>query len=147
MAESETRMTLQENDYKYVLQTFGDIYIGTRYTYEELAAADAAPGKIKDAIYRVFMKDVGLDTTIQEHLLHLDEKSVSYMAYAQMRTMIKITKEVEKTDRKGNVKKVYETKDISLQDFMEHADLHANPDRYLIQEIIIKKRNMMLLHV
>lgn len=140
-------MELQDEDYKYAIQDFSNVYLGARMTYQDLADYDDVPCKIKDAVYRIFFKEVSPDTTIAEHLLALKEDSVSYMAYKQLRISIKVICLIRKTDKKGKMKETYDIKDYSLRDFMNNEELHAHPDRYMVQEISMKKRNMMLLHV
>ena len=124
-------LEFQDEDYKYALQDFSNVYLGARMTYQDLADYDDVPCKIKDAVYRIFLK----------------EDSVSYMAYKQLHISIKVICLIRKTDKKGKMKETYDIKDYSLRDFMNNKELHAHPDQYMVQEISMKKRNMMLLHV
>jgi hypothetical protein len=140
-------MELNEQDYKYVIQDFSNIYIGARFTYAQLVENDDTPGRLKDTIYRIFYKEVSPEISVGEHLLSLQENSVCYLAYAQLRLQIKVTCLVQKEDKKGNFKEEYETRDYSLADFMKQEDIRKNPDRYLIQEISFKKRYLMMMHV
>lgn len=134
-------------EYKYAMQDFSNVYLGARMTYQDLADHDDVPGKIKDAVYRIFLKEVSPDLSIGEHLLQLEDTSVSYMAYAQMRINVKVIFLVLKTDKKGKIKETYDIKDYSLADFMKDEEIKNHPDQIMVQEISIKKRNMMLLHV
>lgn len=138
---------LSEQDFKYVIQDFSQVYIGARYSYEELVDSDDTPGRFQDAICRVFYKEVSPDTTIWEHLLALKEDSLGYLAFSQLRIHIKITALRENMDKKGKKKASYETKDLSLQEFMADERIKQEPDQYLIQEISFKKRHLMMMHV
>jgi len=140
-------MELNDEDYKYVIQDFSNVYFGARMTYQDLADREGVPGKIKDAVFRVFIKEITPETTIGEHMLTLKDDSMSYLAYHQLKVMIKVISLVKKVDKKGNVKETYDISDYTLDAFMKNEDLHENSDKYMIQEISIKKRNMMLLHV
>lgn len=140
-------MELREEDYKYAIQDFSNVYLGARMTYQDLADYDGVPSKIKDAVYRIFFKEVSPDVTVGEHFMQLKEDSLSFMAYQQMRVSIKVISLVLKTDKKGKTKETYDIKDYSLQDFMSDEEIHNHPDQFLIQEISFKKRNMMLLHL
>lgn len=140
-------MELREEDYKYAIQDFSNVYLGARMTYQDLADYDGVPSKIKDAVYRIFFKEVSPDVTVAEHFMQLKEDSLSFMAYQQMRVSIKVISLVLKTDKKGKTKETYDIKDYSLQDFMSDEEIHNHPDQFLIQEISFKKRNMMLLHL
>ncbi|MBP3459004.1 MAG: hypothetical protein J6K58_07330 [Lachnospiraceae bacterium] len=138
---------LNENDYKYVIQDFSNYYIGARFSYKELAENDNTPGRFKDALYRVFYKETDQNMTIGEHLLQLDDSSMCYLAFSQLRIRIKVTALIQKADKKGNLKETYETKDYSLDDFLKEKENWEDPQQYLIQEISFKKRHLMMMHV
>lgn len=140
-------MEFREEDYKYAIQDFSNVYLGARMTYQDLADYDGVPCKIKDAVYRIFLKEVSPDMTIADHLMQIKADSLSFMAYQQMRVAIKVISLVLKTDKKGKTKETYDIKDYSLQDFMADEDIRNHPDQFMIQEISFKKRNMMLLHL
>ena len=69
------------------------------------------------------------------------------MAFSQLRIRIKVTALLQKQDKKGNLKEVYETKDYSLDEFLKQEEIKENPEQYLIQEICFKKRHLMMMHV
>lgn len=138
---------LNENDYKYVIQDFSNYYIGARFSYKELAENDNTPGRFKDALYRVFYKETDQNMTIGEHLLQLNDSSMCYLAFSQLRIRIKVTALIQKADKKGNLKETYETKDYSLDDFLKEKENWEDPQQYLIQEISFKKRHLMMMHV
>lgn len=138
---------LNENDYKYAIQDFSSYYFGARYSYKELAENDNTPGRFKDALYRVFYKETDPDMTVGEHLLRLNDDSMCYLAFSQLRIRIKVTSLIQKKDKKGNFKESYETKDYSLDDFLKEKQNWEDPDKYLIQEISFKKRHLAMMHV
>ena len=140
-------MEFRDEDYKYAIQDFSNVYLGARMTYQDLADYDDVPCKIKDAVYRIFLKEVSHDITIAEHLMQIKEDSLSFMAYQQMRVVIKVISLVLKTDKKGKTKETYDIKDYSLRDYMDNEEIHKHPEQFMIQEISFKKRNMMLLHL
>lgn len=140
-------LTINEEDYKYAIQDFSNVYLGARLTYQDLADRDGVPSKIKDAVFRIFLKEVPADMSLSEHFMNLKTDSVSYLAYSQMRASVKVISLVLKTDKKGKVKETYDIKDFSLQEFMENEEIHNHKEQYMIQEISFKKRNIMLLHV
>lgn len=140
-------ITLNENDYKYVIEDFSNYYIGARLSYQELADNENTPGRLKDAVYRIFFKETAPSATIGEHLLGLEEASMCYLAFSQLRIRIKVTTLIQKEDKKGKPKEVYETRDYSLDEFLEQKEIRENPGQYLIQEICFKKRHLMMMHV
>lgn len=140
-------LKLNETDYKYAIQDFSNVYLGARMTYQNLADYEGVPGKIKDAVYRIFFKEVAPDLTIGEHLMELKDNTMSYLVYHQIKISVKVISLTLKTDKKGRMKETYDILDYTLKDFMENQEIHNHPEQYMVQEISFKKRNMMLLHV
>ena len=62
----------QNQDFKYVLQDFGNIYIGARYSYEEMLKSEEIPYKWKAIIRHYLLKETSPETTMENHI------SVSY---------------------------------------------------------------------
>lgn len=139
--------TLGENDYKYVIQDFSNYYMGARSSYQELADSDNTPSRFKDAIYRVFLKEITPETTVGEHLLSLKEDSLCYLAYTQLRIQIKVVLPITQKTKKGTFKETFETKDYSMKQFYEEFLPAHEGEEYLIQEISFKKRHLMMMHV
>ncbi len=138
---------LGEQDYKYVIQDFSNVYVGAQYSYAELAESDDTPSRLKDAVYRVFYKEVDPQTKIAEHLMQLKDDTMCYLAFSQLRLQIKVTFCVQRQDKKGKYKEEYETKDYSLDDFLTDNYIREHQDTCLIQEIYFKKRHLMMMHV
>lgn len=138
---------LNENDYKYLIEDFSNYYIGARLSYQELADNENTPGRLKDALYRTFFKEIDPSVTIEEHLRGLEDTSPCRLAFFQLRIRIKVTSLQQKADKKGNLKEVYETTDYSLEDFLKQEQIRENPQAYLIQEISFKKRHLMMMHM
>ena len=51
----------QNQDFKYVLQDFGNIYIGARYSYEEMLKSEEIPYKWKAIIRHYLLKETSPD--------------------------------------------------------------------------------------
>lgn len=140
-------LTFNTEDYKYSIQDFSNVYLGGRLTYQELADREDVPGKIKDAVYRIFLKEISPELTIGEHLFRIKKDSQSYLAYHQIKINIKVICLELKPDKNGKIKDVYDSRDYSLDDFLSAEEVMQNPEIYMVQEISFKKRNLMLLHV
>ncbi len=137
---------LNDQDFKYVIQSFSNVFVGGRMTYEELGESDDTPGRLKDAVYRVFYKDVPKETMICDHLLSMKEEDMSYLAYMQLRIVVKVSFLDRKVDKKGNESESYITKDYKFEDFRKE-DWSGMEDEILIQEISFTKRHLVMLHV
>lgn len=137
----------RENDFKYVMQDIGHIYIGARMTYEEVGEHHDTPSKVKSAIYRCIMDETDLETTIGEHLFRIQHKSKSYYVYQQLAVKIKMAFLEKKLDKKGMEREEYVIKTYSIDDFVSENFLVDCPYEYFVQEISFSKRKLMSLAV
>ena len=48
---------LPNNDFKYYMQDVGSLYLGARYSYEEMMENEMVPFKLKSIIEHYIMKD------------------------------------------------------------------------------------------
>lgn len=119
-----------ENDFKFVMQNFSDIFIGLRLTYKELAEAEDTPQKLKTAVYMYILAEAGEDTRICDHVLTIDETSKAYMVFSQLKGKFKVMLPVEMTDRKGNKRTEYREKNLTMKELVEDTEIKGriNPE-------------------
>lgn len=48
---------MADQDFKYVIQDLTNVYIGARYTYEEMLEDDNVPHKLKEVIVRILLTE------------------------------------------------------------------------------------------
>ena len=133
---------MDDNAYKYVLQDFTNVYIGALFTFEELIASDDCPVRFKDFVIRVICKDGDRNMTISERLLEIKENDEVYSQLQKLKLKIKVTHLLKSLDKHGNEKNTYETKELSIEDFVKDDYVHDEPGEFLIQEISFKKRHL-----
>lgn len=119
-----------ENDFKFVMQNFSDIFIGLRMTYSELGDAEDTPQKLKTAIFMYIMAEAGENIRICDHLLTIDEKSKTYDVFARLKGKFRVMLPVRVTDRKGNVRTEYREKILTIQQLVGDEELkkQINPE-------------------
>jgi len=125
-----------ENDFKYVLEDFSTVYIGANYQYGELQVHETAPLKYKEVVARVFTHEVSPEMTVAEHLMQINPDDKSYMIYHQLKVKIKIT-QLKKTG------KGYESKQCTLDEFMDTYQKKAMDGGCFVEEIILKKLHLV----
>lgn len=119
-----------ENDFKFVMQNFSDIFIGLRQTYGELADAEDTPQKLKTAIYMYIMAEAGENIRICDHILTIDEECKTYDVFSRLKGKFKVMVPVEITDRKGKTRTEYREKNLTIKELVEDAELkmQINPE-------------------
>ena len=119
-----------ENDFKFVMQNFSDIFIGLRMTYSELGDAEDTPQKLKTAVFMYILPEAGEDIRICDHLLTIDEKSKTYDVFARLKGKFRVMLPVEITDRKGRIRTEYREKILTIQQLVGDEELkkQINPE-------------------
>ena len=69
------------NDFKYVMHDLTNIYIGAKFTYEEMMNSDEVPFKFKVILSHYILREVDGNTTLENHLFFLKPTDESYMIY------------------------------------------------------------------
>ncbi|MBO5165722.1 MAG: hypothetical protein J6B90_03855 [Lachnospiraceae bacterium] len=138
-------MTNMENrDYKYIMQDVSTIYLGARYTYEELTNEEEIPFKIKSLVNRYIKQELnGENLSLESHFFYMEPQGFAYQTYLQMKTKVKISILEEKKGFGGKVKKVYATQTMKLQDFVKIPPAEKEKQGIMIQEISLSKLALM----
>ena len=119
-----------ENDFKFVMQNFSDVFIGLRMTYSELGDAEDTPQKLKTAVFMYILPEAGEDIRICDHLLTIDEKSKAYDVFARLKGKFRVMLPVEITDRKGRTRTEYREKILTIRQLVGDEELkkQINPE-------------------
>ncbi len=136
-------MEYQDNDFKYYMQDIGSLYLGARYSYEELMAHEMIPFKFKSIIEHYITKDTQLDTTLESQFYYMTDDLFSYRTYLQLKAKVKISLLVEKKPFFGDKKAVYRTQVLSLDEFVRMNLAQKKKCGVIIQEITISKLALM----
>ena len=61
---------MENRDFKYVLQDVSKVYIGAKFTYQEMMEEEAVPFKLKAILSHYILKEVAGDTTPENHIFY-----------------------------------------------------------------------------
>lgn len=137
----------QYEDFKYILQDTGNIYLGARFSYEELLEQEAVPFKLKAILTHYILKEAAPDTTLESQFYYLTGDTFLYETFKQLKIRIKIQKQVEKKTLSGRKKVKYQEEILSLKELTEMNLAKKKACGMLIREIIISKLGMMTFSV
>ena len=122
------------NDYKYVMHDLTNIYIGAKYTYDEIMDNDDVPFKFKTILSRYILKEVAGNTTLENHIFYIKKEDMSYMIYKQMKAKFKLN--VFREDGHGKGQPGYVQKEYKIQDIVEGKDsveLHEKMNQIFVE--------------
>ena len=137
---------MADNDFKYVLQDFSNIYIGARSSYGELAENEDLPHKLREVIVRIFLTETAEDTTPENHLFYLRKDSASYRALKKMKARFRMSV-WEEADGKKRKKSGYVNREYGLDEIVDSGELHAKKDSIIVEEMHISKLGLSMVVV
>ncbi len=137
----------QYEDFKYVLQDTGNIYLGAQFSYEELLEQEMVPFKLKAILTHYILKEAAPDTTLESQFYYLTGDSFLYETFKQLKIRVKVQMQVEKKTLLGKRKNEYREEILSLKELIEVNLARKKACGMLFREIIISKLGMMTFSV
>lgn len=134
-------------DFKYVMQDTGNLYLGAKYSYEELLRAEAAPFKLKAIINHYVLKEASPETTLESQFYYLDRESFLYEVFCQLKVKVKMQIQTEQKGFWGKGKIRYQERIFSLKELTDMNLARKKASGVIIREIIISKLGMMTFSV
>lgn len=126
-------------DYKYMMQDTGKIYIGAKYSYRELMEHPDLNFKFKSVIERYLLTEEEADTTLESALYYMSADSYCARTYFQLKAKVKVSLIEEKKSLLGKTKNTYTEKVISLEDLCAVSPEEKQRYGYIMQELILSK--------
>ena len=136
-----------DQDFKYVLQDFSNVYIGARLTYRQLTEQSDTPQRLSSAIFLYVFQNGLQDVRICDHLMQIEEKTMPCMIYMQLKAQIKVVEPVKKINKKGQESIEYKTRTYTAGEFIKNKELRQRIQPEQISEISFKKLHLMSLSV
>ena len=138
-----TERVNQYQDYKYVLQDTGNVYLGARFTYEEIMNREDISFKIKAIIEHYISKEVTPDTSLESHFYYMKPKDFAARTYEQLKVKVKVSELKSKKGLFGKEKESYTDAVYKLSQFTALSEEEKKRKGIMIQEIGISKLALM----
>ncbi len=138
-------MKQQYEDYKYIMMDTAFLYLGSKYSYQEVLENEEVPFKFRTIVERYLIPEIGAETTLESDLYHMKEKDFTCRTYLQLKAKVKVSRLVTKKGLLGlgKTKRVYETVMIPLVQFVKLTKEEKEKDGIFIQELCINKLALM----
>lgn len=138
-------MKQQYEDYKYTMTDTAFLYIGSKYSYQEILENEEIPFKFRTIVERYMIPEIGAETTLESDLYHMTSKDFTCRTYLQLRAKVKVSRLVTKKGilGLGKEKRIYRTVMIPLAQFVKLSKEEKERDGIFIQELSINKMAMM----
>lgn len=143
----QNEQNLQDNDFKYVMQDTGSVYLGARFTFGELLQQEMVPFKIKAILNHYVFKEALPDTSLESQFYYMEPGTFLYDTFCQLKIKIKVNVLEEKKSLFGKTKVQYVERIYPLKQFAEINLAKKKASGVIIREIIISKLAMMTFNV
>ena len=130
-------------DYKYVMQDTYQLYLGVKYTFEEVVENEEIPFKFRLIVERYLYPDIDPETTLESHLYYLPDKGMILKTYKHIKLKVKFNVIEEKKSLSGREKEVYTTKILPIEQFVKMTPEQKEAKGVVIQEISCSKLALM----
>ena len=128
---------------KYTMQTISYVYIGAKFTYEELLANEDINFKFKAIVERYILPESTPDTTLESELYFLQEGTFIYKTYQQLRLSIKVSVLREKKHLFRKSTREYTEENWKLKDLVSMSAEEKEKAGVVIQELILSKTALL----
>lgn len=129
----------QYEDYKYVMQDTYQIYLGSKYTFQEIVISEEVPFKFRLIVERYIYPKVSPDTTLESYFYYFTEEDFLLQIYKQMKLKVKFNILEEKKTIFGQQRREYTTKIAPIEKLMKITPQEKKKKGVVIQEIIVGK--------
>lgn len=137
----------QDTDFKYIMLDAGNIYLGARFSYEELLEQEMLPFKVKAVIRHYLLKEAAPDTTLESQFYYLQRDTFLYDTFCQLRIRVKVNVRREKKSLGGKISYPYREKVLSLKELTETDAAGKMASGMIVREIILSKLGLMAFSV
>lgn len=125
------------------MQEVGTLYVGAKYTFDEILENEEIPFKFRLLAERYLLPESDREDTLETHLYYLDPKSFVVKIYEQLRARIKVNVLAEKKDRKGRVTREYVTKNLTARELTQISTEEKERLGLVVQELSVSKISLM----
>ena len=130
-------------DYKYHMQDTSNLYVGAKYTMEEIIDEEMLTFKFRLIVERYILPEADLQDTLETHLYYLEPKSFLVKIYKQLKAKVKINIIEEKRSVFGGSKKQYTTKMVTVEELAAMSVAEKEANGVVIQELRMSKLALM----
>lgn len=143
MFDSLKNSKISYEPYKYIMQDTGSLYIGAKFSYDELVNNETLSFKMKAIISQYILKETDPATTLESHMYYMESGTFVYNTYEQLKVRVKAQVLQEKKSLFGKKSSHYVEKVYSLKELADTNLAKKKGAGMVITEIVISKLALM----
>lgn len=126
-------------DYKYSMQDVGRVYVGSKYTFEELLDDEDLLFKFRMIVERYILPEADPEDTLESHLYYLGPEGFTVKLYRRLKARIKVSVIEEKKSLFGKTQKEYRDKLLTVDELIAIPPAEKERMGMVIQELSVSK--------
>ena len=126
-------------DFKYSMQDTSRVYVGCKYTFEELLDEEDLLFKFRLVVERYILPEADPQDTLESHLYYLRPDSFTVKLYKRLKVRIKVSVIEEKKLLFGKPKKQYVSKMITIDELVNMPPAQKEQQGMVVQELSVSK--------
>lgn len=126
-------------DFKYSMQDVSRVYVGCKYSFEELLDDDDLLFKFRLIVERYILPEADPEDTLETHLYYLKPDSFAVKLYDRIKARVKVSVIEEKKSLFGKVRKQYVTKQLTVDELVSISPAEKEKQGMVIQELGVSK--------
>lgn len=126
-------------DFKYSMQDVSRVYVGCKYSFEELLDDDDLLFKFRLIVERYILPEADPEDTLETHLYYLLPESFAVKLYRRIKARVKVSVIEEKRNLFGKVQKQYVTKQLTVDELVNIPPAEKERQGMVIQELGVSK--------
>ncbi|MCH5338311.1 MAG: hypothetical protein J1E03_05980 [Acetatifactor sp.] len=126
-------------DFKYSMQDVSRVYVGCKYSFEELLDDDDLLFKFRLIVERYILPEADPEDTLETHLYYLGPESFVVKLYKRIKARVKVSVIEEKKSLFGKVKRQYVTKQLTMDELVGIPPEEKERQGMVIQELSVSK--------
>jgi len=138
---------LDYQDYRYILQDAGTLYVGAKFNFGDIAKEEEIPFKFRSIIMRHAMAEVDGEDTFESVFYYMKPEGYLYEVFLQLRAKVKVSQITEVKGLFGRKRKVYKEHIYKLAEFAALSKAEKESLGIVVQEIQCSKLGIMTFSV
>lgn len=126
-------------DFKYSMQDVSRVYVGCKYSFEELLDDEDLLFKFRLIVERYILPEADPEDTLETHLYYLSPDSFTVKLYRRIKARVKVSVIEEKRNLFGKVQKQYVAKQLTVDELVNIPPAEKERQGMVIQELGVSK--------
>ena len=126
-------------DFKYSMQDVSRVYVGCKYSFEELLDDEDLLFKFRLIVERYILPEADPEDTLETHLYYLSPESFAVKLYRRIKARVKVSVIEEKRNLFGKVQKQYVTRQLTVDELVNIPPAEKERQGMVIQELGVSK--------